>query len=117
MGRKNDKKKKKKHVSGTEALKGTLDVIRSGVRVVVTDKDPPNVLVRPNDFDTALHGDTVMVELAAGTGKNSNRRRGIIVEVLERKQAEFIGHLELSENFAFFIPETDNPMPDVYIPL
>ncbi len=116
MGRKNDKKKKKKHISGTGGLKGTLDVTRSGIGFVIIDKDSPDILVRPNDFNTALHGDTVRVEVT-GDGRNANRKRGIITEVLERKQTDFIGHLELSEKFAFFIPETDKPMPDVYVPL
>ena len=116
MGKKNGKKKKKKQFSGTEALKGTLDVTRSGVGFVIIDKNSPDILVRPNDFNTALHGDTVRVEVA-GDGRNPNRKRGIITEVLERKQTEFIGHLDLSETFAFFIPETDKPMPDVYVPL
>jgi len=97
-------------------LKGTLDVTRSGVGFVIIDKNSPDILVRPNDFNTALHGDTVRVEVA-GDGRNPNRKRGIITEVLERKQTEFIGHLDLSETFAFFIPETDKPMPDVYVPL
>jgi ribonuclease R len=116
MGKKNGKKKKKKQFSGTEVLKGTLDVTRSGVGFVIIDKNSPDILVRPNDFNTALHGDTVRVEVA-GDGRNTNRKRGIITEVLERKQTEFIGHLDLSDTFAFFIPETDKPMPDVYVPL
>ncbi|HYJ37607.1 MAG TPA: RNB domain-containing ribonuclease, partial [Chitinophagaceae bacterium] len=116
MGKKNGKKKKKKHFSGTGALEGTLDITRSGVGFVVIDKDSPDILVRPNDFSTALHGDTVRVEIT-GDGRNANRKRGIITAVLERKQTDFIGHIDLSENFAFFIPETDKPMPDVYIPL
>ena len=116
MGRKNGKKKKKKHISGTAALKGTLEITRSGVGFVIVDKDSPDILVRPNDFNTALHGDTVRVEVT-GDGRNTNRKRGVITEVIERKQTDFIGHLDLSENFAFFIPETDKPMPDVYVPL
>jgi len=74
MGKKNGKKKKKKQFSGTEALKGTLDVTRSGVGFVIIDKNSPDILVRPNDFNTALHGDTVRVEVA-GDGRNPNRKR------------------------------------------
>ena len=116
MGKKNSRKKKKKHIPSIGALKGTLDITRSGVGFVIIDKDSPDILVRPNDFNTALHGDTVRVEITSD-GKNSNRKRGVITEVLERKQTDFIGHLDISENFAFFIPETDKPMPDVYVPL
>ena len=37
--------------------------------------------------------------------------------MISRKQNEFIGHMQLSTNYAFFVPDTDKPMPDMYIPL
>ena len=128
MGRKNSKnnkngkKKKKQQQGAARGLQGTLDVTRSGVGFVIIDKAPghdkeqQDILVRPADFNTALHGDTVRVEIISD-GKKSNRQRGMIAEVVERKQTDFIGHLDISESFAFFIAETDKPMPDVYIPL
>ena len=116
MGKKNSGKKKKKHASSQDSVKGVLDITRSGVGFVVVDKDSTDILVRPNDFNTALHGDTVRVEILSD-GKRNGRKRGIVTQVVERKQTEFIGHLDISENFAFFIPETDKPMPDVYIGL
>ncbi|MGB8190916.1 MAG: ribonuclease R, partial [Chitinophagaceae bacterium] len=115
MGRKNTKKKKKQQHS-PESLQGTLDITRAGVGFVTINKEQQDILVRPADFNTALHGDTVRVEVVSD-GKRSNRQRGIITEVVERKQTDFIGHLDVSESFAFFIAETDKPMPDVYIPL
>jgi ribonuclease R/exosome complex exonuclease DIS3/RRP44 len=36
---------------------------------------------------------------------------------LERKQTEFIGHLEANEEFAFFIPDSDKAHADIYIPV
>ncbi|HEX6180212.1 MAG TPA: ribonuclease R [Chitinophagaceae bacterium] len=116
MGRKNSKKKTKKQHSTPRSIQGTLDITRSGVGFVTVDKEQPDILVRPADFNTALHGDTVRVEVM-GDGKKSQRRRGVITQVVERKQTDFIGHLEISEAFAFFIAETDKPMPDVYVPL
>ncbi|HYF31128.1 MAG TPA: ribonuclease R [Chitinophagaceae bacterium] len=115
MGRKNSKKKKKSERQPHD-IQGVLDVTRSGVGFVVIDKEQQDILVRPADFNTALHGDTVRVEIAPN-GKKGHRKRGIITEVVERKQTDFIGHLEVSESFAFFIAETDKPMPDVYVPL
>ncbi len=117
MGKKDSqKKKKKKHSPTSDTFNGTLDITRSGVGFVIVDKDSTDILVRPNDFNTALHGDKVRVEIV-NDGKRSNRKRGVITDVIERKQTDFIGQLDVSENFAFFIPETDKPMPDVYIPL
>ncbi len=43
--------------------------------------------------------------------------QGIVDEVLQRKRTEFIGHLEMNKNFAFFLAEMDRPMPDIFIPL
>jgi ribonuclease R len=123
MSRKNNKnKRKKKEQRSPRAIQGTLDITRSGIGFVIidktldADKELQDILVRPADFNTALHGDTVRVEIISD-GKKSNRQRGVISEVVERKQTDFIGHLEVSESFAFFIAETDKPMPDVYVPL
>lgn len=115
MGRKNSKKKTHK-IQGNETLKGTLDITRSGIGYVIVTDASGDVLVRPGNFNTALHGDAVRVRI---TKENfgSGRREGKITEVLSRKQTEFTGTLQLSTNFAFFIPDTDKPMPDIYIPL
>ncbi|HTD95200.1 MAG TPA: ribonuclease R, partial [Chitinophagaceae bacterium] len=73
-----------------------------------------DILIRPGDFNTALHGDTVMVRAKSGNGR---RVQGEVVDVLDRKRKEFIGHLQINETFAFFIAEGDKPMPDLFIPL
>lgn len=115
MGRKNDKKKKKK-IHHAELVKGKLEITRSGMGYVVSDQTDRDVIVKRGDFNTALHGDTVRVKI---TRENpaSGRKEGVIEDVVERRQTEFIGQLQLSTNFAFFIADTDKPMPDIYIPL
>lgn len=116
MGRKNSKKNKQRSNSGAgKTFKGNLDVTRSGMGFVIVPDLKMDILIRPGDFNTALHGDTVLVRIK-NTG-NGRRMQGEVMEVLQRKRTEFIGHLELSKDFAFFIPEMDKPMPDLYIPL
>ena len=72
-------------------------------------------LVKPADFNTALHGDTVRVSIKEQR-KDGGRMQGVISEVLRRKQTEFMGKMEMNEGFGFFVAETDKPMPDIYIP-
>ena len=93
-------------------VKGVLDITRSGIGYVIAEGRDNDVLVRPNDFNKAMHGDTVRVKL-----KQSNGRRieGVVEEVVERKQTEFIGDIDVKENFAFFKPDSQKPMPDFYI--
>jgi len=97
-------------------LTGRLDVTRSGMGFVIIEGRDQDILVRPSDFNTALHGDTVRVQALGNPGR-SGRQQGEVVDVVERKQMEFLGHVELSQSFAFFIAETEKPMPDIYIPL
>ncbi|MET0298179.1 MAG: ribonuclease R, partial [Flavitalea sp.] len=114
MGRKNNSKKKQKNSSAGKALKGTLDITRSGMGFVIVPNMDTDILIRPNDFNTAMHGDTVVVRIKPGGGK---RQQGEVVEVTERKRKEFIGKVQLNETFAFFVAESDKPMPDFFIPL
>lgn len=113
----NKKKNKKKSTTDTANLyKGRLDVTRSGMGFVIVEGRDQDILVRPSDFNTALHGDTVQVKVVNNSAR-SGRWQGEVVEVVERKQMEFLGRIEISQSFAFFIAETDKPMPDIYVPL
>lgn len=117
MSRKQAKKQKKnKGTSSQHTVKGVLDITRSGIGYVIVENVPNDILVRPADFNTALHGDTVRVHVFGGGAKKSGRQQGQIVEVLQRKQMEFLGRIEISRNGAFFTADTEKPMPDVIIP-
>jgi ribonuclease R len=105
--------KKKKNTSAT-TYKGTLDIARSGIGYVVVEGLEKDILVRPTEFHTAFHGDTVRVEVSAD--KTGGRTQGRITEVLERKQTEFIGRLEVGKQQAFFVAGGQKPVPDFYIP-
>ncbi|HEX4375494.1 MAG TPA: ribonuclease R [Puia sp.] len=115
MSHKNSKKKDKKIVS-VHLYKGVLEITRSGMGFVVVPNLERDILIRPGDFNTALNGDTVRVKIVKKNA-DGKRMQGEVAEVVERKQSEFVGHVEISANFAFFIPETDKPMPDIYLPL
>lgn len=116
MGRKNSAKGKPKiGQSAGKTFKGTLDVTRSGMGFVIVPDLKIDILIRQGDFNTALHGDTVLVRIKNTGG--GRRMQGEVVEVLQRKRVEFIGRIQMSKDFAFFIPEMDKPMPDLYIPL
>lgn len=112
-----DKTKKKKGFTDQDSLKGVLDITRSGVGYVIVPNSPGDILVRPGDFNTALHGDTVRVRVINSGGRQSSRQQGKIVEVVQRKQTEFMGRIEVGKTFAFFIADVDKPMPDIFVPL
>lgn len=117
MGRKHSKKEGrpgKKRRRDLDEYKGVLEITRSGMGFVVVEGLDTDILVKPNDFNTALHGDTVRVEVnPERTGK---RMQGAVTSVVERKQLEFVGRLEMNKGFAFAVIESDKRTPDIFIP-
>ncbi len=118
MGRKNNKRVKQTRQARAlpNVLKGTLEITRSGVGYVRVTGMEMDILIRPGDFNTALHGDTVEVgikQLRAG----GRRMQGAIRRVIKRRRTEFIGTLEGSKRSVFLTPEYDKPMPDLLIPM
>ncbi len=105
-----------KHSRAPQAMTGILEITRSGVGYVVIGDGKDDILVRPSSFNTAMNGDEVVVKVIK-ENEQTAKREGRVLEVKARKQTEFVGHLQLSANYAFFIADTDKPMPDFYIPL
>ena len=112
MGRKTQKHKKEK---SHNSYVGVLDITRSGMGYVVVEGLQKDILVRPSDFNRAFHGDKVKINM---TNENSRtgRVQGVVIDVIERKQSEFMGTIEVSRDFAFFIPDSQKSMPDFFIP-
>lgn len=108
MSKKKGKDFKNKH----KLVKGKLDITRSGIGYVIVEGVDKDIFIRPHDFGKAFHGDTVRISIKEHNGK---RAEGKVEEVLERKQIEFIGNIEVSENFAFFTADSQKPMPDFYV--
>jgi len=109
------KKAEPKKSSQTKILKGKLDISRSGMGYVIVEGEEKDVLVKPNDFGKAFHGDIVRVQVPTDSGRG-RRAEGKVIDVAERKQVEFIGNIEINKNIAFFVAGSEKPIPDFFIP-
>lgn len=107
--------RKKKTTAKQYETKGVLDVTRSGNGYVVVPGSQNDILVYAHDLNTALNGDLVKVKVIR-VNPSTGKKEGRIVEVLQRRQTEFTGTIQLNLKVAFLIPDTDNPMPDIFIP-
>lgn len=103
-------------VPNSPTVEGKLQVTKSGMGFVLnTDPEQGDVMIRPRDFNTAISGDTVVAAVTKES-KVTGKKEGQIVKVTNRKQSEFVGTIELSKNFAFFLADGDKNIPDIYIP-
>lgn len=116
MGRKNNRKKRKEYKKESPLYKGVFEITRSGMGFVVVQGLEKDIIIRPNDFNRAFHGDFVRVEVTKGDLR-IGRLQGRIIQVIERKQKEFVGQIEMNRDFAFFLPATDKPLPDFFVSL
>jgi ribonuclease R len=116
MGRKNNRKKRKEYKRELPLYKGVFEITRSGMGFVVVQGLEKDIIIRPNDFNRAFHGDFVRVEVTKGDLR-IGRLQGRIIQVIERKQKEFVGQIEVNRDFAFFLPATDKPLPDFFVSL
>ena len=119
MGTKKNTKKTKtttKHTHLVTTYKGILDIAKSGMGFVMVQGLENDILVFPNDFNTALKGDEVSIKITK-IRQASGKKEGKVLEILKRKQVSFAGTMQVKERTAFFIPSSVFPMPDIYIPM
>lgn len=110
------KKTRKKKAVSEKTLSGRLEISRNGMGFVIVEGIDKDIMIRPQHFGSALDGDEVKVELTASDRKNG-RQEGAIREVIRRSREEFSGTLDVSEHFAFLIPDKQNMPVDIFVPL
>jgi ribonuclease R len=108
---------KRRHVTSADEkmYTGVLDITRSGMGYAIVEGLGNDILIRPSEFNRAFHGDTVRIRVHQENAR-SGRLTGSVAEVLRRKQSEYIGTVEATRDFAYFMPDSQKPMPDFFIP-
>lgn len=108
------KKGKKKHLLEDKIFTGELDLNRQGVGFVMVKELENDILVRPDKQKFAMKGD--IVEVKVTRVKKNNKLEGVITTIIERKQVELMGIIEVKKDFGFFIPDREELPFDVFIP-
>ena len=104
---------KKKKVIATPTAIGILDISRTGIGYVAVPDWETDILVRPSHFNKAFDGDKVEVAI---TELRTRRAEGKITRVVERKQKTFIGTIEQGKDRFYFVPGSEKPLPDFFVP-
>ncbi len=108
-------KGKKQQRHGPEKLyQGSISIVRNGMGFVSVEGLERDILIHAENLGNALDGDTVRVRILK---EGKNRIEGMVDEVLQRRQTEFAGRVEVKEHFAFLIPDKPNMNVDIFIPL
>ena len=95
-------------------ISGTLHREKDGVMWLTPDEKGEAVFIADKGLNRALTGDKVKVYLYAR--RNRRPPEGEVVEILERSADTFVGRMEISANFSFFIPSSKLLGYDIFIP-
>lgn len=97
-----------------EILEGRLSMNASGSAYLVSNDLPKDIYISKNHTNKALHLDTVKVKVIEGNGRSIE---GEVVEIIERFRNDFVGTIQVSPRYAFFIPDSNKLPIDFFIPL
>ncbi|HOT15407.1 MAG TPA: ribonuclease R [Bacteroidales bacterium] len=99
----------------SKLITGIVQMTSGSNAFVISDELEEDVLILQKNFNHALGGDKVTVNLFAR--RPGRRLEGEIVEILERKRKQFVGRIEAAKHFAFCIVDSKDVPYDIFIPL
>ena len=94
-------------------LQGIIETTKRGAGYVVMEGDEDDIYIAQKNRKRALNGDLVEVKLFSKTGKPE----GEVVKVIESANKLIVGTLEISDKFAFLIPDNFKLDINLFIPL
>jgi ribonuclease R len=97
-----------------DILEGRVSMNASGSAYLVNPELPKDIYLHKSKTNRALHLDTVKVKVIPGQGR---ALEGEVVEIIERFRTEFVGTIQISQKFAFFVPDSYKLNIDFFIPL
>ncbi len=93
---------------------GRVDIAGRGQGYIIVEDLEEDIYVKSQNLNKALNGD--IVEVYVFKRKKGGKTEGEVTKIIERKRTEFVGTIQVQENFAF-VDVTDYKMyTDIFVP-
>ena len=92
---------------------GTLDVTSNGNGYFICDDFENDIFIPSNNLGKGLQNDTVKAYVYKRN--RSNKLEADVVEIIERHKTEFVGVLQMSENFGFVVCDNNKMYADIFV--
>lgn len=93
---------------------GKVDIAGRGNAYIIVDGLEDDIFVKSKNLNKALHNDSV--EVYVFKRKKGGKSEGEITKIIKRHKTEFVGTIEVQENFAFVDIQNSNMYTDIFIP-
>ncbi|MBS4208433.1 ribonuclease R [Bacillus sp. FJAT-50079] len=96
-------------------VRGTLSGHAKGFAFLIPEEPGlDDVFIPPHEKNGAMHGDTVLVRVAAN--RSGSRQEGAVVRIIQRGAEKIVGTYTESKHFGFVIPDDKKIADDIFIP-
>lgn len=92
---------------------GQLDVTSNGNAYLICDDLDDDIFISANHLNKGLNLDTVKVYVF--NIKKGRKLEGEVVEIIKRHKTEFVGVLQLNNNFGFVVPDDYKMYADIFV--
>jgi len=98
-----------------DILEGNISMNASGSCYLTSPDLPKDIYIHSSKTNKALHLDLVKIEIVSGKGQRGIEGR--VLEIVNRFKDTFVGVIQVSDRFAFLIPDSQKMPIDIFIPL
>ncbi len=96
------------------AHEGKVDHVNPRFAYVIIEDHDEDIWVRTDDLNFAIDGDIVEVQVTK-MSRNGRRAEGKVKKIIKRNKTEFVGRIEVSDKYAFVVPDNRNIHFDVFV--
>ncbi len=93
---------------------GKVDIAGRGQGYIIVEDQEDDILVSSQNLNHALQGD--IVEVYVFKRKRGGKSEGEITKIIERKRTEFVGTIQVQDNFAFVEVSDHKMYTDIFVP-
>jgi len=93
---------------------GKVDIAGRGQGYIIVEDLEDDIYVSSKNLNKALDGD--IVEVYVFKRKKGGKTEGEITKIIERKRTEFVGTIEVQDNFAFVDVTNYKMYTDIFVP-
>lgn len=99
--------------AGVDYYQGILDMTAKGSGYVVVEELNEDVFIPSNNINKAFDGDEV--EVYVYKRRRNKKSEGEITKILNRKKTQFVGVLQLKDNFGFVAIQDGKMYTDIFV--
>ncbi|EGV43106.1 RNB domain-containing ribonuclease [Bizionia argentinensis JUB59] len=106
---------KYKVVASSEYHTGRVDMASRGAGYIISEDFEDDIYISSNNMNKALHGDEV--EFYAYKRVKNGKREGEITQIIKRAKSEYVGVIQLHNNYAFVVVDSNKMYTDIFVPI